>query len=170
MLGPPSGGGGKRVVTIAHFKHKHSRPESKSLDSKTKPDTTEGFKSSKSSDANIASDKSEAHTRLHKRVVTPADFPHLAMKSNWAAKANEDKGLTSNKMIVKTSNLIGAKTNPLPASNASSSHTAGTPPPAMSNADVWAEQFMTQCVPPFPPCSADAVKKIASDTIASRGG
>jgi hypothetical protein len=67
-------GGGKMVVMIARFKHKHLRPKSKSLDSNTKPDKTKGLKLSKSSDANIASDKSEVHTRFHNRVVTPADF------------------------------------------------------------------------------------------------
>ena len=158
------------MVTIECFKRKHLCPKSESLDSKTKPDTAEGFKPSKSSDANIASDKSEAHTRLHKRVVTPADFSRLTVKSKWGAKANEAKGLTSNNVIVQTSKLTGAKTNPLAASNACANHTAETPPKVMSSADIWAEQFLTQCVPPFPPCSADAAKDIASDTIASRGG
>ena len=95
----------------------------------------------------------------------------MTVKSNWAAKVNEAKSLTSNKVIVKTSKLNRAKTNPLAASNTRANHTATTPPAAdMSNANIWADQFMNQCVPPFPPCSTDAAKQIASDTITSQGG
>ena len=158
------------MVTIERFKNRYLSPASKSIASMIQPDKAKGSKPSKSSGANIASDKSEAHACLHKRVVTPADFSRLTVKSNWGAKASKAKGLTSNKPMVKTSKLTGAKTKPIAASNASANHTAGTPSEAMSNADIWAEQFMNQCVPPFPPCAADAAKQIASDTIASRGG
>ena len=91
------GGGGKRVMTIARFKNRYSRPASKSIASKIKPDKAEGSKLSKSSGANIASDKSEADAHVNTHVVTPPDFSCLTVRSKWGAKANEAKGLTSNK-------------------------------------------------------------------------
>lgn len=153
------------------FKLKHSHMASKSTNSKIKqPVKPVGLKPFVPSSANIAPIKSKASK--HVRVVTPADYSQLTNKSDWAAKHSKAMSLTSNKPVVVASKQSSTVTIPPSASNTDTNHTAATPSAInKSPADIWADRFMHQCVPPFPLCMKSAAEiPVARVPIASRVG